>query len=38
VHELRATTISMYQNDVKRKIMEDANADLKYKELVAMLQ
>jgi hypothetical protein len=38
VHELRATTISMYQTDVKRKILEAANADLQYRELVAMLQ
>jgi hypothetical protein len=38
VHELRATAISMYQTDVKRKIMEAANTDLQYRELVAMLQ
>jgi hypothetical protein len=38
VHELCATTISMYQIDVKRKIMEVANTDLQYRELVAMLQ
>jgi hypothetical protein len=38
VHELHATTISMYQTDIKRKIMEAANADLQYRELVAMLQ
>ena len=38
VHELHATTISMYQNDIKRKILEVANADLQYRELVAMLQ
>jgi hypothetical protein len=38
VHELRATAISMYQTDVKRKIMEFANADLQYRELVTMLQ
>ena len=38
VHELRATVISMYQTDVKRKIMEAANTDLQYRELVAMLQ
>jgi hypothetical protein len=28
VHELRATTISMYQTDVKSKIMDIANIDL----------
>jgi hypothetical protein len=38
VHELHATTISMYQTDIKRKIMEAANADLQYRELVAKLQ
>jgi hypothetical protein len=38
VHELHATTISMYQTDIKRKILEAANADLQYRELVAMLQ
>jgi hypothetical protein len=37
VHELHATTISMYQTDIKRKILEVANADLQYRELVAML-
>jgi hypothetical protein len=31
VHELHATTISMYQTDVKRKIMEAANVDLHTK-------
>ena len=38
VHELHAKTISMYQTDIKRKIMEVANADLQYRELVAKLQ
>jgi hypothetical protein len=37
VHELHSTTISMYQNDIKRKILEAANADLQYTELVAKL-
>jgi hypothetical protein len=37
VCELRATAISMYQTDVKRKILEAANIDLQYRELVAML-
>jgi hypothetical protein len=38
VHELHATTISMYQNDVKIKILEATNTDLQYRELVAILQ
>jgi hypothetical protein len=38
VHEIHATSIIMYQNDIKRKFLEAANADLQYKELVAMLQ
>jgi hypothetical protein len=38
VHELHATTISMYQNDIKSKILEAANVDLQYRELVEMLQ
>jgi hypothetical protein len=38
VHELHATTISMYQTDIKRKILEAANAYMQYRELVAMLQ
>jgi hypothetical protein len=38
VHELHATAISMYQTDIKRRILEVANADLKYRELVAKLQ
>jgi hypothetical protein len=38
VHELHTSAISMYQTDVKRKILEAANADLQYRELVAMLQ
>jgi hypothetical protein len=38
VHELHATTISMYQNDIERKILEAANVDLQYRELVAKLQ
>ena len=37
VHELHATSISMYQTDIKRKIMEATNADMQYRELVAML-
>jgi hypothetical protein len=38
VHELHATTISMYQTDVKGKILEDANTDLQYRELITKLQ
>jgi hypothetical protein len=38
VRELHATTISMYHNDIKSKILEAANAYLQYRELVAMLQ
>jgi hypothetical protein len=38
VHELHVTFISMYHTDIKRKILEAANADLQYRELVAMLQ
>jgi hypothetical protein len=38
VHELHATTISMYQTDIKSRILEAANADLQYMELVAKLQ
>jgi hypothetical protein len=38
VHELHATTISMYQTDIKSIILEAANVDLQYKELVAKLQ
>jgi hypothetical protein len=38
VHELHATTISMYRNDIKGRILEAANVDLQYKELLAKLQ
>jgi hypothetical protein len=38
VHELHATTISMYQLDLKDIILEAAKLDLQYKELVAKLQ
>jgi hypothetical protein len=38
VHELHATTISMYQSDLKQRILEATNLDLHYKELVAKLQ
>jgi hypothetical protein len=38
VHELHATTISMYRTDIKRRILEATNVDLQYRELVAKLQ
>jgi hypothetical protein len=38
VHELHATTISMYQLDLKHKILEAAKLDLQYNELVTKLQ
>jgi hypothetical protein len=38
VHELHATTVIMYQTDIKRIILEAANADMQYRELVAKLQ
>ena len=38
VHELHATAISMYQSDLKHIILEAANLDLHYKELVKKLQ
>jgi hypothetical protein len=38
VHELHATTISMYKIELKDRIMEAASADLQYRNLVAKLQ
>jgi hypothetical protein len=38
VHEMNSTSISMYQSDLKHKILEAAKSDLQYKELVAKLQ
>jgi hypothetical protein len=38
VHEIHATTISMYQTDINRRILEATNVDLQYRELVAKLQ
>jgi hypothetical protein len=38
VHELHATTISMYMIDIKDRILEAANANLQYRDLVANLQ
>ena len=38
MHELHATTISMYRTEIKDRILEATNADLQYKRLVAKLQ
>jgi hypothetical protein len=38
VHKLHATAISMYQTEMKNRILEAANVDLQYKNLVAKLQ
>jgi hypothetical protein len=38
VHELHATTINMYQTDIKSIFLEVASVDLQYMELVAKLQ
>jgi hypothetical protein len=38
VHELHATTISMYQSYLKYIILEATKSDLQYKELVTKLQ
>jgi hypothetical protein len=38
VHELHAPTISMYQIDIKIKILQATKVDLQYRELVSMLQ
>jgi hypothetical protein len=38
VHELHATTISMYRTEMKDRILEAANTDLQYRGLVAKLQ
>jgi hypothetical protein len=38
VHELRATAISMYRTELKDRILEAANADLQYRNLVTKLQ
>jgi hypothetical protein len=38
VHELHATTISMYRTELKDRIVEAASANLQYKRLVAKLQ
>jgi hypothetical protein len=38
VHELHATTISMYRAEIKDRILEATNDDLQYRSLVAKLQ
>jgi hypothetical protein len=38
VHELHATTNSMYRNEIKDRILEAANVDFHYRGLVAKLQ
>jgi hypothetical protein len=38
VHELHYTTISMYKTHIKGRILEAANADLQYRDLVTKLQ
>jgi hypothetical protein len=38
VHKMHATTISMYQTDLKGRIYEVAKVDLQYMELVTKLQ
>jgi hypothetical protein len=38
VHELHDTAISMYRTELKDRILEAADADLQYRNLVAKLQ
>jgi hypothetical protein len=38
VNKLHATTINMYQTDIKGMILEAANADLQYREFVLKIQ
>ena len=38
VHEFHSTAISMYQSDLKHRILEVSKLDLQYKELVEKLQ
>jgi hypothetical protein len=38
VHELHATTITMYRTNIKGRILEPINVDLQYRDLVANLQ
>jgi hypothetical protein len=37
VHELHATSISMYQTDIKRRFLEAASVDLQYRGLVVKI-
>jgi hypothetical protein len=37
VHELHARAISMYQSDLKDKILEVAKSDLQYMEIITKL-
>jgi hypothetical protein len=37
VHNLHATTISMYKTNIKDRILEDGSVDLQYIDLVAKL-
>jgi hypothetical protein len=38
VHEMHDTTISMYQTDIKDKILEAANVDLQYRDFIEKIQ
>jgi hypothetical protein len=38
VHDLHASTISMYKTDIKDRILEAANVDLQYRDFVAKIQ
>jgi hypothetical protein len=38
VHDLHATSISMYRNDIRDRVLEAANVDLQFRDLVAKLQ
>jgi hypothetical protein len=38
VHELHATTISMYRTEIKDRILKDANVDLQHRGMIAKLQ
>jgi hypothetical protein len=37
LHDLHATNISMYMIDIKDRILEAANVDLQYRDLVEKL-
>jgi hypothetical protein len=38
VHNLHATTISMYRTDIRDRDLEAANVDLQFRDLVVKLQ